>query len=487
MKTISAFLVLISFVIFLSTCRKDKGMPDYAGYPEEVGKIIINKCAVSGCHNTISKDGAAGLDLTTWEKLFEGSRGGNAAVIPFRPDQSFLLYAVNTFSDMGPQLFPTMPVNKDPLSREEVVAISDWISSGAPDKNGYVKFSDHPLEEKLFIINQGCDMVHIADAESGLIMRSVDVGASPAIESPHYIHLSHDGIYFYVCFYSGDMFQKFRTLDGSFVGQVNIGSGLWNTFTLTENDSLAFVIDWEASGKIAVVDIRNMQLLITYQGSGLLEYPHGSAVKDNWLYITAQSGNFIYKIDITDIYNPDFNQIVLQPGEIPSSAPKYDPHQIHFSPDDSEYNISCQRSNEVRFFNASNDSLIAIVPTGKYPQHPHYSMTTDYLFVTCMEDDITYPGKTGSVSVINYKTHTFVKSIYTGFQPHGQAIDDNGKKVFIANRNINPSGPAPHHSSSCNGRNGYLTIIDMNTLELVPGYNAEMSVDPYYIAGKEHH
>ena len=32
--------------------------------------------------------------------------------------------------------------------------------------------------------------------------------------------------------------------------------------------------------------------------------------------------------------------------------------------------------------------------------------------------------------------------------------------------NYDTNGPAPHHVSECGGRNGYLTVIDMSTLEL---------------------
>jgi hypothetical protein len=58
--------------------------------------------------------------------------------------------------------------------------------------------------------------------------------------------------------------------------------------------------------------------------------------------------------------------------------------------------------------------------------------------------------------------------------------------VFVANRNQTTGGPAPHHSSNCGGKNGYITFIDMNTLELVPYGTSfkkvEVSVDPYSIA-----
>ena len=98
-----------------------------------------------------------------------------------------------------------------------------------------------------------------------------------------------------------------------------------------------------------------------------------------------------------------------------------------------------------------------------------------------MNDSLTNPGTVGSISVINYVTHSFVKSIYTGWQPHGAGVDDDAGLVYVANRNVNENGPAPHHSSTCGGRNGYVTIIDMNTLELFPDYKVEVSVDPYEV------
>jgi DNA-binding beta-propeller fold protein YncE len=98
-----------------------------------------------------------------------------------------------------------------------------------------------------------------------------------------------------------------------------------------------------------------------------------------------------------------------------------------------------------------------------------------------MEDDITFSGNVGSVSVIDYNNFISLKQINTGYQPHGIAVDDYKQQVYVINRNASQNGPAPHHTTDCGGRNGYLTIIDMNTLELVPDYKAELSVDPYYV------
>jgi DNA-binding beta-propeller fold protein YncE len=67
-----------------------------------------------------------------------------------------------------------------------------------------------------------------------------------------------------------------------------------------------------------------------------------------------------------------------------------------------------------------------------------------------------------------------------GWQPHGIAIDPVKQVVYISNRNYS-GGPAPHHAASCAGKNGYLSIIDLNTLERVPDFKPEVSVDPYSV------
>ncbi len=115
-------VLLIAAMLLFFSCSKDKGNPAYEGYPKVVGEIIVNKCSVSGCHNSISAEACAGLDLSSWESMFRGSTN-NSSVIPYRSDHSFLVYSINTFTDLGPQMNPGMPLNKTPLSRNEVNVI----------------------------------------------------------------------------------------------------------------------------------------------------------------------------------------------------------------------------------------------------------------------------------------------------------------------------------------------------------------------------
>jgi DNA-binding beta-propeller fold protein YncE len=106
------------------------------------------------------------------------------------------------------------------------------------------------------------------------------------------------------------------------------------------------------------------------------------------------------------------------------------------------------------------------------------------LFVTCMEDKLTFPGNRGSVYVIDLNSKSVKTRLYTGHQPHGIAIDRARGIVAVTNRNFSSDGPAPHHTTACGGRNGNVSFIDLRKLEFIRGSSVEVSVDPYFISIK---
>lgn len=480
-RKLPQIIILAGIGMSLSVCTKHKGAMDYKGYPDEVGNILINKCAVSGCHNTISKDACVGLDLSSWDKLFEGGRN-NSSIIPYRPDHSFLLFSVNTFDDIGPKLEPTMPVGKEPLSREEVETLRDWIAEGAPNTAGYVKWSENPNRKKVYVVNQGCDFLTVFDANSKLVMRAIDVGNLPSTEAPHDMYVSPDGKNIYVLFYAGKIFQKFRTSDDTHVGELDLGDISWHSMSISGNSKYAMASHLAGEGKVALIDLENMSLVVMYQGSGFLVYPHGNTMSyDGRLaYITCQQGNFIYKMDLSDPNDPDLKEIPLSPGDLPSVSGIYKPYDVEFSPDYSKYYVTCQGTNELRVFQSSNDSLLQVIPTSGVPQVMAFSEKYPYVYVPCMADTAN-PSSQSSVNVINLNSNQIITTINTGNQPRSCVVDDDNNCVWVANRNISGVGWAPHHTTACKGRNGYVTIIDQGTLKLIDGLSTEVSVDPYHV------
>jgi len=485
LKRLNCLLIIFTIALLaIYSCSKedDKSNFDSKNYPEEVGRIMVEKCATAGCHNEQSKLAAGGLSLSSWDQLFEGSRAGSS-VIPYRADQSYLLFSINTYPSLGVTLSPTMPFNDNPLSSEEYTVIKDWIIAGAPNKDGVVKFSNDPERRKIYVANQGCDMIAVFDANSKILMRYIDVGSKEEIELPRQVKVAPNGKYWYSIFFSNSIIQKYDAMDDQLIGEVELGIGNWNSFSISSDSKYGYIINWSDNGSIAIVDLETMQLANKYEGSGLFELPFGSFVNgsNNMLYVTAQHGNFIYKVDITNQDIPIIEKVSLN-GVSPTTISWLNPSKIVMSPDESNYLVTCEESNEVRILSTEDDSLIAIIPTGNLPQEMAVSQSSPYVFVTCTEDISSFPGKTGSVHIIDYSNHTLVKTLHTGYQPHGIVVDDKEQLVYVAHRNMNSDGPAPHHQTDCDGRNGYVAIIDLNTLELLPDYKVEVSVDPYSVS-----
>lgn len=472
-------------LVLLSACKYDTAVQPVSevksGYPSQVEKIILTRCAVEGCHTPKDKSAAAGLDLATWNAMFEGTNNG-AVVIPHRPDFSTLLYFTNVDSTLGIVAQPTMPVNQPPLSKEDYLTLRDWIQSGAPSVEGMIMFSDNPSRHKFYVSNQGCDVVSVFDAASGKPMRMIDIGVMPGAtppESPHNIKVTPDGKYWIVCFLNASIIQVYDSNTDELVKNITIGNGItgqWNTVIISSDSKKAYVADYSGR-RISIADI-DAGTSVTWP---VFPYNlHGQSLTPNndTLYVTCQDESKLLKIPVNDVIN--YEEIDLVQGN--SAGPfQLQPHEVTFSPDFSRYFVTCQNSNvnQVRVFNSHNDSLIGIIPVGLVPLEMSVSPSTNKLFVSNQEDN-TFPGTTGSVSVIDMATLTEITKIKAGWQPHGIIVDEKDKVVYVANRNF-AGGNAPHHPAGCIGKNGYLSKIDLNTLQVDLSFRPEVSVDPYAI------
>jgi DNA-binding beta-propeller fold protein YncE len=225
--------------------------------------------------------------------------------------------------------------------------------------------------------------------------------------------------------------------------------------------------------------------LATYVGPNLFSYPHAVALNktENVLYVFGQEASFFYKVYLSGAGNtplqPEVSGMITLDQ---SNGLLLKPHDVLFTPAGDKYILSCQNTNEIRIYNTADDKLIKVIPVGTFPQEIVISESKNYLFATCMEDTVNFPGKHGSIAVIDLNNLTLIKHVYAGHQPHGIAIDDARNEVIVVNRNRTSAGPAPHHTSECGGRNGYVSFLNLNTLELIPDKKIEVSVDPYFVS-----
>lgn len=483
-------------LLLLSGCTWDNLGDEASGYPTEIAAIVVNRCATSGCHTTQSAEAAAGLNLETWNSLYLGSRGGSA-VVPYSPEQSYFLYAVNQDTSNGdPALVPTMPIGGAALTDAEYALVKQWIADGARNAKGELRFPDSATRRKWYLSNQGCDLVAVIDAESRQIMRYVKVGASASTEYPHSIKVSNDGQYWYVIYlFSNQYIEKYSTLTDQKVGQIHIGAGSWNTFSISADGKFGIAVSYYLDSyqdsllSAAIVDLEHDVMTAPIRVG---KQVHGSAAHPNRsrFYLTLQTESGLFWVDydaaghITDF---DFVDLVRGVPNHINPSTHLQPHEVLFTPDGSHYFVTCQGAAEVRAYRSADDHLEAVIHVGADPVEMALSPETGHLFVTCMEDHLTFasdPHKHGSVAIIDYHTHTLVKSVYTGYQPHGVVVDEVAGLAVVSNRNIDVNGPAPHHVSDCGGRNGYATAIDLHTLELIPRFKAELASDPYAVAIK---
>jgi DNA-binding beta-propeller fold protein YncE len=487
MKKIFLFVVLCYFC----ACTKDKyavTQPEASCYPDNIAKIINNKCAVSGCHNTQSAGNSNGLDYSSWETMFKGGKNGSS-VIPYAPDLSYMLYFCNTDTNLGIVLKPTMPYLQEPLSRDEYLTLKDWINKGAPNCDGYVNFSDNPDRKKFYVCMQPCNKVAVFDAETRVIMRYISVGNGNG--GCHQVKITPDGKYWCAVFRDGDILQVFRTNDDTEVAKISLGignPGQWNTVSFSSDSKAAYVADF-SGGIISVVDLVSMSQ-VTFLGG--MNSPHGTALSpgDTNLYITSQAGKQLYKMKLIDTLGNQYSIDQVNLGTNDS----LNAHEIIFSPDGSRYYLTCQSLNQVQVFSTATDQWIASIPVGAYPQEFSISLKHHWLFVSCTED-VSCPDcsaeRKGSVYIIDYTNNSYVTSLYPGFQPHGIAVDDDHDLVYVANLNYDTNGPAPHHVSDCGGRNGYVTAIDMTSKQLLNvtltdgtqyQYKNEVLQYPYFVS-----
>lgn len=492
-KRIALFTTLLfTAVIVLQACKHKpyvKPEETYGGFPDEVGKIITNRCATAGCHNAASYTAAGDLRMDSWEELFNGGRHG-AAVVPYSTGNSPLLFYINTDSTLGPVVKDNRmpPVDAgSALTKDEYLAIRSWIAAGAPDRNGKIPFGDNAdTRQKIYLVHQGCDIAAVIDGEKKVVMRYISLTPGTAQSSPHCIRVSGDGAYSYISYLNAKSIQKINTVTDKVESSVVLkdnGSSSWNILYVSPDSKELMVSNWIENGFAAWV---NAQTMTQYNPIPFtLKKPHGIAsnAAGDTFFITSEPYNAVYKLVPPRNGKPAFlDTISIVDGQAPdfvNTATAPQPHEIMMTPDHSKYFLTCQRSNEVRVMDAHTDKVLAVFNVAERPQEIAMSVKQPYVFISCMESTKAGQYK-GVIEVINYKTLQKVKTITGNFnQPHGVTVDDRNNTIYVFSTNVD--GPAPHHPSGtgCNGKNGYYNIFNLNTLEPVNNRNYEVSVFPY--------
>lgn len=483
-------LLILMIVLLWMGCKKDSPSEEQlatANFPDEIGEVVINSCAIEGCHNSV--DAPGGLSLGTWAEMFKGSDFG-AMTIPYQAEWSHVFQHINTFSDLGPRATPVMPESSDELlTREQVQMFKDWINTGAHSRDDVYRWEEEEKTGtgKLFTLCSGSDLVAVTDLETNLVMRLIELGNPDVFDSPHYITVSPDNQFFYVSMIVGGTIDKYRTDNYEFVGKVEISATSPALIVLNQVGTRAFVTHYNpdpARAKLTYINTENMTVIQSLKESAFfLSNPHGiKASKDfKTLYIAA--GNYFARFSVGEngITEPP-EYFPLNPGDAPNpDGSAYDPYQVFLTEDETKLFISCNVTSEVRVMDTQTGDLLKVIPTAKWPRLMDYDPITDLLFVACRdEENFSEQGSLqGCVSVIDVGNMSFKQNIYNlGHRPHGVSVSVKGRKVYVSSENTGGADPGHHPVEGGGGPPGKYNVIDLNTLEVLKDEETEIATIP---------
>lgn len=461
-------------------------------YPEDIGKVVVQSCAISGCH--IGSDASESLDLSTWARLFQGSNAGSM-LIPYSPNYSFFYTQTNTYHSLGVHTHEDdyMPLDAEPLDSLTMIRWAQWIEEGARNTRGqyYWEVQEQQALGKIFNLCSGTDNVAVTELKTNRIMRYFEVGEDPDyLDAPHYIIASPDQQFVYISLIEGGVIEKYRTDNYEFVGRVRVGSNP-ALITLSQDGSRAIISHFNSddnSPKLTMINTETMAIVGAQLigGSDLLSKPHAIVVTEAFdlLYVGASAGNYYSKYALDrNLGFVDEEKIPLDPVNDPSPQPNldYKPYFMIFDEVKQQLFISCNALNQVRVYNTANDQLITTISTGAYPRLMTYDPGSGYIFVACRdEENATVQGEQkGCVSVIDAENLSFVKNIFNvGNIPHGIGVSQTRNWVIVSSENSNALDSAHHPVDGLTGPPGKYNIIDIATLRVLPDQEREIAVFP---------
>jgi WD40 repeat protein/mono/diheme cytochrome c family protein len=126
---LAGVLVVLALAVPAARADATKSEPAPAAapavsYDKQIRPIFQARC--QGCHQPAKPSG--GYVMTAFDRLLSGGKSKVAAVVPSKPDESFLVDQI--IPDGGKA---EMPRNEKPLTEAEIELVKQWIAQGAVD------------------------------------------------------------------------------------------------------------------------------------------------------------------------------------------------------------------------------------------------------------------------------------------------------------------------------------------------------------------
>ena len=98
--------------------------PEKISFYRQIRPILQANCA--GCHQSAKASGD--YRMTTFATLLRGGGSGEAAIVPGKPEKSYLVELITAVDGKA-----EMPKDKPPLATQDVALLRRWIEEGAVD------------------------------------------------------------------------------------------------------------------------------------------------------------------------------------------------------------------------------------------------------------------------------------------------------------------------------------------------------------------
>ncbi len=447
----------------------------------DVATVLVNNCALSGCHNSVSPihglslqkyseflagsigrpvdttaSGGGGHEHGAYKSLTDENKYGGGAVIPYYPEKS-LLYRMIT-GDLEYQSF-RMPYQRSAVSDSQINVIRSWIAEGAKDINGVPAYSD--TENKIFVCNQGSDNIMVIDDKRNLVKRLIDVDYNKSgADAPHNIQMYGD--YIYVSLISAGKVVKFSRSTLEKLGEIS-GLVYPGMIELTSDGSKAYVSKSSTApgsyNDIYEINTQSMTLTrtLTLPSFGL---PHGIALMKNDSVLIAANMNQDV-IMFIDLPTGDLSGESLSLSQ--GTSPIHRPMHTNLSPDGKYLYVSCMKSGEVKIIDAVSRTVLQSLKTGMHPMQMAVTSDGNKIYVVDLEENkvsvITKSGSSWSLGAAVITNPAF-SMLY------GCDLSSDGKYLYVTSSNQD-DGFKPRYKKAGQTKVSTVGVIDTETNAVV--------------------
>lgn len=429
-----AYIVVFAFA--LSSCDSSTDEPIAKnGYPGKVAVIIENNCMGGSCHSASTKENG-GLDLSSWDAMMLGDSLVND-VIPFNARLSYLFQHINTNRDRGEKALPRMPLARDPLSDEDQKTIYDWINDGAKSSEGQIAYAN--VTKKLFVPNQGEDVLSVIDGETNRLIRAeqFETGSEPAAvatdPAKEYLFLGFQD--------NSGTVKKIRISDYSVAAEFTSGLAP-KSLIITPDAKKGYISSYPSAFKnrIGVFDPLTMKMIKTIETKLIRSSLGMICSKDGkYLYVTGYESDNILIIDAkTDSIVANLLMDVSVPiAPDDSYYPQYQPSALAISNDGKYLFAAAINKQRIFVFDLETNTIKTLIPVEIFPRGIMAAPGTNELWVAnAGSNDISI------IDMTSLEVTTIIETV--GNEPASIEFSADGSLAYVAC--LSKSAKSGHHS-----------------------------------------